>query len=71
MLQGIVEKSGTFYYYELGKVNAKGLFFLDGYYYYAVDGGKLITNQSYTITNGNDLLLETTYTFNELGQIIG
>ena len=67
----IVEKNGVYYYYEKGRAVEKGLFFLDGHYYFAHVKGKLITNQRYYVWNANDLLLEMYYTFNELGQIIG
>ena len=67
----IVSKESGLYYYEAGQPVAKGLVYLDGYYYFAHSNGKLITNQKYYVYIGNDLLLETHYTFNELGQIIG
>ena len=67
----IIEKNGVYYYYENGKPLDKGLFFMDGYYYFAHVGGRLITNQKYYVFKGNDLLLEAHYTFNEVGQIIG
>ena len=71
MLQGIIEKDGILYYYENGKGVEKGLFYLDGHYYFSVYKGKLVTNQEFHVWNGNGLLIETTYTFNELGQIVG
>ena len=67
----IINKNGVYYYYENGKPNEKGLFFLNGHYYFAHVGGRLITDQKYYVFKGNDLLLEKTYTFNEFGQIIG
>ena len=67
----IVLKNGTYYYYENGKPVDKGLFFLNGYYYFALYNGELVVNQKYYVYRGNDLLFEKTYTFNELGQIIG
>ena len=70
MLQGIVNKDGVLYYYENGQGVQKGLFYLDGYYYYSVYGGKLAVNKQVGIIQGNGLLIEKTYTFNELGQII-
>ena len=70
MLQGIVEKDGVLYYYENGVGVEKGLFYYEGHYYFAVYRGELITNRVYKIYEGNGLLLETTYTFNELGQIV-
>ena len=71
MLQGIVNKDGVLFYYENGKPTEKGLFILDGYYYYSQYNGTLITNTTYFVWKTNDLLLEKHYVFNELGQIIG
>ena len=71
LLEGIIEKNGNLYYYENGKPVEKGLFMIDGYYYYSQYNGMLITSQKYYVWKGNDLLLEKHYTFNELGQIIG
>jgi len=71
MLQGFVTKDDGIYYYIKGNVAEAGLYYVDGYYYFATETGKLITNQYYYVWKGNDLLLETTYQFNELGQIIG
>ena len=47
ILQGIVDKDGVLYYYVNGKPTEKGLFKLDGGYYYSQFDGKLITNQKY------------------------
>ena len=66
----IVTKEDGFYYYEAGQPVAKGLVYVDGYYYFAHTKGKLITSQKYYVYIGNDLLFEKHYTFNELGQII-
>ncbi len=70
LLEGIIEKNGVLYYYEKGKPTEKGLFMMDGYYYYSQYDGTLITNKQYYVWKGNGLLLEKSYTFNELGQII-
>ncbi len=69
--EGIIEKNGKLYYYEQGKPTEKGLFMIDGYYYYARYDGMIITNQTYYVWKGNDLLFEKSYIFNEKGQIIG
>ena len=66
----IVEIDGALYYYECGRGVAAGLIYRDGYYYFASDYGKLIVNQKYYVWKTNDLLLETQYYFNELGQIV-
>ena len=67
----IAEFEGELYYYENGKGVAAGLMYIDGYYYFANTNGKLIVNQRYYVWKTNGLLLETHYTFNELGQIVG
>ena len=71
VLNGIVQKADGYYYYVNGRAGTEyGLFKLDGYYYFALMNGKLITNQKYEVWKGNGLLLETVYTFNEFGQIV-
>ena len=73
MLNGFYSGSdGSIYYYINGKKAVSGLYYVDGYYYFVVSAGKLITNQTdYYVWKGNGLLFETYYDFNELGQIIG
>ena len=72
MLQGIVEKDDGYYYYVNGKAGrVYGLFLLDGYYYFAQMNGKLITDCRYHVWEGNGLLIEMTYTFDEFGRIVG
>ncbi|MBO5869333.1 MAG: hypothetical protein J6Q89_01160, partial [Clostridia bacterium] len=71
MLDGIVEKNGELYYYENGNGVEKGLIYVDGYYYFSQAGGKLVTNQDFYVYNANGLLVETTYTFNANGRIVG
>ena len=58
------------YYYVDGIKTAAGLIYEDGYYYYAAGGGKLITSQSYWISDTNDLLPAGTYRFDAEGRII-
>ena len=71
MLHGIVEKADGYYYYEMGQIGKTyGVILLDGYYYFVMMDGKLITDQVYHVWEGNGLLVEQKYTFNELGQII-
>ena len=67
----IINKGGVSYYYENGKPTAKGLFIMDGYYYFAESGGRLVADQKYYVWKGNGLLYEMHYTFNEQGQIVG
>ena len=67
----IVEIDGELYYYECGRGYAAGLLYRDGAYYFASDYGKLIVNQRYYVWKTNGLLLETTYTFDQTGKIVG
>jgi glucan-binding YG repeat protein len=71
VLGDIVEIDGELYYYENGRGRAAGLIYRDGNYYFASDYGKLIVNQKFYIWKSNDLLLETTYTFDHTGKIVG
>ncbi len=70
MLNGIIDKDGVLYYYENGKGVEKGLFLYEGHYYFSVYKGKLVTNRQFNVYQGNGLLIEQVYTFNELGQIV-
>ncbi len=71
MLNGFMEKDGVRYYYVNGKPAPVGLNYVDGYYYFVMYDGTLICNQSYYAWETNGLSVEMTYTFNELGQVIG
>ena len=72
MLNGFVTKADGIYYYILGKACKEGIYYVDGYYYCVSNGaGKLVTNQSYNISDPDNMLREGTYKFNERGQIIG
>ena len=66
ILTGIV---GDCYYVD-GIGTAAGLIFVDGDYYYADWGGKLIAGKSYWISNTNDLLAKGYYRFDADGKII-
>ncbi len=70
MLDGFVTLDDGLYYFVDGKPGTVGLNYIDGYYYFILYGGKLIVNQSYYVWETNGILLETTYQFNELGQIV-
>lgn len=70
-LDGFVTKDGEQYYYENGKTGTVGINYINGYYYFVDYGGKLIVNRSFYVWQGNGILAEQTYTFNEQGQIIG
>ncbi|MGN1051633.1 MAG: hypothetical protein ACI4QE_04970, partial [Acutalibacteraceae bacterium] len=70
LLNGFVTKDDGIYYYENGKPGKVGLNYVDGNYYFVRYGGKLVTNQSYYAWETNDILLESTYTFDEQGRIV-
>jgi len=67
----IVSIDGELYYYECGQPVNKGLFMMDGYYYFTLHDGKLVRNQKYYVWIDNDYLMAEHYIFNDLGQIIG
>ena len=68
----IVNRNGVLYYYENGvRVNQKGLVYIDGYYYFVGDNGRLAVNCRQNVWEANGLLIEGYYYFNELGQLIG
>ena len=70
MLRGFVTIGEEIYYYVNGKYGKAGLHYIDGHYYFVTYSGTLIRNQRFYVWEGNNLLLEKYYTFNELGQII-
>ena len=67
----IVNRNGVLYYYENGVRTAKGLVYIDGYYYFAGTNGRLAVSCKTNVWEGNGLLIEGYYTFNEQGQLIG
>jgi len=71
MYNGFVTKADGIYYYDHGKIGKLGLNYIDGHYYFIRSNGKLVTNQDFYVWETNGLLMELTYKFNELGQIIG
>ena len=70
ILNGFVQKSDGLYYYVDGRAECLGVINLDGYFYFIATNGRVITNQSYYVWKTNNLILEATYKFNELGQIV-
>ena len=70
MLDGFVTKADGIYYYENGKIGKVGVNYIDGYYYFLNTQGKLVTDQTYWVWETNGLILESSYIFNELGQIV-
>ena len=73
MLQGIVDKDGVLYYYENGQRVEKGLFVLDGDYYYSQHDGSLIVGQRYYAwkLHESSELPKGTYLFDENGKLVG
>ncbi len=47
MLQGIIDKNGTLYYYENGMPTEMGLFEYNGGYYFSLYDGKIVTGKYY------------------------
>ena len=70
MYDGFVEKADGIYYYVDGKIGKVGVNYIDGYYYFLNTQGKLVTNQTFWVWETNGLILESSYVFNELGQIV-
>jgi len=58
-----------YYYYE-GERTAAGLVKINGNYYYARYGGKVVANESFWIENTKDMLPAGMYRFDESGKII-
>ena len=70
VLNGIqADSTGKLWYYENDVKTYGGLMYIDGYYYYARTSGEIVVNRSYWITKTNDLLPQSTYTFDENGKI--
>ena len=71
MLQGIVEKNGTLYYYENGKGSMAGLINIDGDYYFAGGAkGELSVNEYKYVWKTNDLLPAREYEFGADGKML-
>ncbi len=71
MLNGIVEKDGTLYYYEMGKATAKGLICIDGdYYFVGGSNGELSVNQTRYVWEGNGIIPESTREFGPDGKML-
>ena len=70
MLNGIVEKNGSLYYYEMGSPTMAGLVEVDGDYYFAKGAdGKVATGTTY-VWKSNGILPEDTYHFGEDGKML-
>ncbi len=71
MLQGIVEKNGTLYYYKNGKGTMAGLINIDGDYYFAGGAkGELTVNEYKYVWKDNGLLPAREYHFGPDGKML-
>ena len=70
MLDGIVEKNGSYYYYETGKAKMAGLVEVNGAYYFAKDGYGTCVTGKYYVWKGNGILPEGEYEFGADGKLL-
>ena len=70
-IDGFVTKEDGIYYYNMGKTGTIGINYIDGYYYFVEESGKIVTSAKYYVWRGNGLLKKGHYQFNALGQIVG
>ena len=71
MLNGIVEKNGTLYYYVMGRPKMAGLINIDGDYYFAGGAaGEITTGKKIYVWKTNGLLPEATYEFGVDGKML-
>ena len=68
---GIIYVNGKYIFYKDGSITFKGLFEFNGDYYYAKRTGELVVSQKYYVTKDNGLLPRASYTFDEMGRIVG
>ena len=71
MRRGFVTIDGELCYYVDGNVGPLGLQRIGDGYYYVESDGRLLTNGTYFVTETNGLSIETAYTFDETGRIVG
>ena len=70
-LNGIVkETEDVWYYYENGVKTYRGLFELDGSYYYAKTSGEVVHGCTYWISKTNGLLPQQNYVFDAEGRLV-
>ena len=71
LLDGIVNKNGTLYYYVLGRPKMVGLIYIDGAYYFANgSNGEICVNETRYVWEGNGLLPEDEYEFGPDGKMV-
>ena len=69
MLRGIIERDGSYYYYENGKAKMAGLVEVDGAYYFAKNADGLCVTGKYYVWQGNGILPEGNYEFDTDGRL--
>ena len=70
-LQGVhPDENGVDCYYMDGVKVPRGIFIMDGYYYYASQYGDLVKGRQYWISITNGILPEGSYLFDEEGRIV-
>ena len=70
LINGIVEKDGKLYYYEMGKPYAAGLVCVDGDYYFAGGAnGELIVDRTYYVWKPNGIIPESDREFGPDGKM--
>ena len=70
LLDGIIEKNGSYYYYEMGKAKMAGLVEVDGTYYFAKDSKGTCVTGEYYVWAPNGLVEKGTYEFGEDGKML-
>ena len=71
MLDGVVEKDGGLYYYEMGSPKMAGLVEVDGDYYFAGGAnGEITVNKQEYVWKSNGILPEDNYLFGEDGKML-
>ncbi len=69
-LDGVQVVNGVKYYYIDGIRVHYGMFYQDGYYYYADRTGKLVTGKTYWCVDNYGLMEEGPYTFDDQGRMV-
>ena len=70
IVNGIVKKSDGIYCYVNGNYGSEGIHYVDGYYYYVIASGKVLTNQTFYVAKTNGLIKEGNYQINANGQLV-
>ena len=70
MLNGLVEKNGVKYYYEMGRPKMAGLVEIDGDYYFVNGKDGSVATESVYVWQTNGLMENDTYTFGADGKML-